>query len=53
MDDVRIEQICEKVGKLIGIIGGFFLRSWLIMLVWNAVATRLFDAHVLASISLG
>ena len=47
MDDVRKELIGEKVGKLIGIIGGFFLRSWLIMLVWNAVATSLFDAHAL------
>lgn len=39
---MKIEEVAKKLGKLIVEIGIYFLRSWVIMLLWNAVATKLF-----------
>ena len=38
----KIQAVAEKLGKLTVEIGIYFLRSWIIMLLWNAVATKLF-----------
>lgn len=38
----KIQAVAKKLGELTVKIGIYFLRSWIIMLLWNAVATKLF-----------
>ena len=47
MTDFEIRQIAKELTMLLCIIAGFLIRSWLIMLLWNVVATALFSAPLL------
>ena len=42
MTEFKKELLAKSLANIIYEIGKYFLRSWLIMLVWNAVAPMLF-----------